>query len=466
MQEELYISLIMKKIFLWWLLIILSLNLNAQVQQKLSAAMTAYLKDAQFAHALNGFYVVETKTGKPVYDLNSELGFAPASSQKILTAIAGFELLGSDFTYSTAIYYTNGNLIIRGSGDPSFGSWRFEQTKREKILTMVFQAMKKKGIQKIGGDIIFDNSACSYQPLPAGWIWEDIGNYYGAASWAINWNENQYDLLLQAGSKEGDSVTILGTNPETGFAFRNFLSTGKPGSGDNGYIYLPPYGKNPFVEGTEAPSLKPVTISGSLPDPAMQLGKELRAELQKNKIGFEGDVVVNFDPLNSPPSEVLLNLYSPRYDSLCYWFLQKSINLYGEAIAKTIAIQQNKAGSNEEGVKVIRDFWKKNGIDPGAINIIDGSGLSPQNRVTPAALVDALQFAKQKSWYPQFLKAMPLYNGIKMKSGTIGGSKAFAGYVTSRNGTEYTFAIISNNFSGSAGAVVQKMYKVLNVLKE
>lgn len=458
--------LIMKRFFFLPVFVFLCIVSHAQVQEKLAAAMRGYLKDEQFAHALNGFFVIETKTGKPVYDLNGQTGFAPASSQKILTAIAGFELLGEDSKYVTSIYLQNGNLIIKGSADPTFGSWRYPSSKRERILQSIVDALKKNGISEITGDLVLDNSLCSYQPIPGGWIWDDIGNYYGAGSWAINWNENQYDLLLQPGTKENEPVKIIGTSPPTGLTYENFLLTGKPGTGDNGYIYLPPYSKNAFVTGTEGATQKTISISGSLPDPAIQLADELRNSLSKDKITLKGSVNVTYEPVTVSSGNLLVSFPSPSYDSICYWFLQKSINLYGEAIAKTIAINQSKAGNTENGIEAIIQFWKKNGIDPAAINIVDGSGLSPQNRVTPAALVDALQFAKRKDWFQKFLRAMPTYNDIKMKSGTIGGAKAFAGYVTSKSGTEYTFAIISNNFSGSAGAVVQKMYKVLNVLKE
>ena len=74
------------------------------------------------------------------------------------------------------------------------------------MLKHIISNLKTKGINKIEGNIILDDSKFSYQPLPGGWIWEDIGNYYGAGTWGINWNENQYDLILKPGMKEGDNV--------------------------------------------------------------------------------------------------------------------------------------------------------------------------------------------------------------------------------------------------------------------
>ena len=157
--------------------------------------------------------------------------------------------------------------------------------------------------------------------------------------------------------------------------------------------------------------------------------------------------------------------YSPTFDSMNYWFLRRSINLYGEAFIKTIALEKSGFASTEKGVELVQDFWAQRGIDKAAINILDGSGLSPQNRVTTNALVKVLQYAKTRPWYNSFYLSLPTYNGIKMKSGSIGGARSFAGYHKSKDGHEYVFAIIVNNYDGSSGAIVKKMYQVLDVLK-
>jgi D-alanyl-D-alanine carboxypeptidase/D-alanyl-D-alanine-endopeptidase (penicillin-binding protein 4) len=152
--------------------------------------------------------------------------------------------------------------------------------------------------------------------------------------------------------------------------------------------------------------------------------------------------------------------YSPPLDSINYWFLKKSINLYGEALVKTLGYEKRKMGSTDSGLAVIKAFWKSIGIDPASINISDGSGLSPQNRVTASALVRVMQYARARPWFRAFYNALPEINGIKMKSGTIGGAKSFTGYVG-----DYTFAIIVNNYNGSSTEMVRKLYKVLDVLK-
>ena len=161
-----------------------------------------------------------------------------------------------------------------------------------------------------------------------------------------------------------------------------------------------------------------------------------------------------------PSLITLQTLWSPPLDSINYWFLKKSINLYGEALLKTLGYEKMRQGTTKAGLSILKNFWKSNGIDLTSINVIDGSGLSPENRVTSDALVRVMQFARTKPWFSSFYNALPEINGIKMKSGSMGGVRSFTGYVGA-----YTFAIVINNYNGSSGEMVKKMYRLLDVLK-
>jgi serine-type D-Ala-D-Ala carboxypeptidase/endopeptidase (penicillin-binding protein 4) len=446
------------------------------VSEKLTKAIQQLEKDSTLKHASLSLSVVESKTNKVVIDYNSQLGLAPASCQKIITSVTAFELLGKDYQYKTELGYdgaiTNGvlrgNLYLVGSGDPTLGSWRYSATKDSVIVKEWLGAIIKAGIKSIDGNVFLDGRKFSYQPLPGGWIWDDIGNYYGAGNWGLNWHENQYDLVLQPGDNEGDEVTILKTNPALQKAFlKPNITTGKKGSGDNGYIYLPPYSNAGFVEGTVPAGEKTFTISGAFSNPVWQIQQVLEEALSKENISFKSmlDLSTIDDNVTRKPSTVIATHKSPTIDSINYWFMKKSINLYGEALLKTIAYKKFGVGSTDKGVEIVRKFWQERGIDKGAIKVIDGSGLSPQNRITTSVLVNVLQYAKDKIWFPSFYDALPIYNGMKLKSGTIGGSKSFAGYHTSKAGIDYTVVIIVNNFDGSASAVVKKLFAVLDELK-
>jgi D-alanyl-D-alanine carboxypeptidase/D-alanyl-D-alanine-endopeptidase (penicillin-binding protein 4) len=170
--------------------------------------------------------------------------------------------------------------------------------------------------------------------------------------------------------------------------------------------------------------------------------------------------------LDRPISFKLLHTEtSPAFDTIIYWLNKKSINLYAEALVKTIGFQKTKVGSTEKGLELIKQFWKAKGIDERELNILDGSGLSPSNRITAHAMVQVLQYAKKQRWFDGFYNSFPEFNGMKMKSGTIKDVKGFAGYHTSKTGVEYAFCFIVNNYNGPTSHLVQKMYKVLDELK-
>jgi D-alanyl-D-alanine carboxypeptidase/D-alanyl-D-alanine-endopeptidase (penicillin-binding protein 4) len=157
---------------------------------------------------------------------------------------------------------------------------------------------------------------------------------------------------------------------------------------------------------------------------------------------------------------------SPALDQIVYHFNQKSINLFGEHLVKTIAWKEGKDITINQGVKLMKEFWsKKIGVDPSSMNIYDGSGLSPANRITTATMAKILQTLPKESWFDSYYNSLPLYNNIKMKSGSISDVIAYAGYHTSASGTPLVFSFIVNNYDGSSSAVRQKIYRVLNALK-
>jgi len=452
-----------------WLLV--TGSFGQTVIQKLQKAFTIFEKDSQLRHAISSLYVIDANTGQVVFDKNSQIGLAPASTQKIITSVTAFELLGKDYRYKTSFFTLGGNLFIIPSGDPSFGSWRWRETDLDVIFTKMISAFKEKNIIELR-NVFIDNSGWDAEGIPDGWIWQDVGNYYGAGAHKLNYRENQYDIHLKSGSKIGDSVTIDSIFPSSLInKYQNLkskLTSAKLGSGDNAYVYLPddPFGHY-LIRGTIPIKEEKFTISASITNPELAISEPLLLILQE-KMNFDiGNGV--YDVLTYSPiqqnSKLIYTHYSPTLDSIIYWFNKKSINLYGEALIKTFAYEKKGIGSTDSGVAVVKNFWKEKGMDENELNIVDGSGLSPLNRVTTHAQVEILKFAKAKDWFPYFFNSLPEYNGMKIKSGTINGVKGFCGYHKAKNGKEYIFSFLVNNYNGSSSALVNKMYKVLDLLK-
>jgi serine-type D-Ala-D-Ala carboxypeptidase/endopeptidase (penicillin-binding protein 4) len=463
----------MKRIFSLLFIFFPSIIFAQTITQKLQASFAQFEKDPQLSYAISSLYVVDGKNGKVVFEKNARVGLAPASTQKIITSVTAFELLKKDFRYKTILQSTGeikdsvlqGNLNVMGSGDPTLGSSRYSNTKSFQILIAFINTIQKKGIKQITQPHSFNYKTYPYQAIPDGWIMQDIGNYYGAAANILNWKENQFDIVLN--SEEGKAEEVSVVSP-TNKIFINELKAGPKGSGDNAYCYLPMQGIAWVLTGSIPVGEQKFTIAAADNDPAKTMLSDLSIALQQKAIktnGVEDYKTVLTKPVikDNKSYNDLYTHYSPTLDSIIYWFNKKSINLYGEALLKTMGY--NEKANADSGVAVIKNFWATKNIDKKELNIFDGSGLSPLNRVTTHAQVTILQYAATKDWYKFFLQALPIYNGMTMKSGSITNVKGFCGYHTAKDGNTYIFSFLVNNFNGKGAEVASKMFKVLDVLK-
>jgi serine-type D-Ala-D-Ala carboxypeptidase/endopeptidase (penicillin-binding protein 4) len=464
-------------------LLVFTASFAQSINKQLQRAYQQFEADSQLRHAISSLYVIDAQTGQVVFDKNSHIGLAPASTQKIITSVTAFELLGREYRYKTGFYYEKsgpgiGNIVlVKGQGDPTFGSWRYSQTTPATIFTKVGQAF---ATHKLTGSILLFITDTSFERLsiPDGWIWQDIGNYYGAGASGFNWKENQVDIALSSGNNIGDPVKVenykdlFGDQPN-GLVIENLLKSAAKGTGDNAYYYFG-YGNtgslSPSFKGTIPVNEKNFKISIAVADPAALFTADLLKQLPGSGINSilnndVNDIRQRLDALASPAAQPIYTHYSPSLDSIIYWFNKKSINLYGEALVKTFAYEKQGLGSTDSGVAILKRFWKERGLDEDELNMYDGSGLSPLNRVTTHAQVEILKYARNKDWYPYFYDALPEYNNMKMKSGTISDVKGFCGYHRAQNGKEYIFSFLVNNYSGRASMLVNKMYKVLDILK-
>ncbi len=448
------------------------------LQQKLSAAFNRLQADSQCRYASVSLTVLDAKTGEQVFAVNPNMGLAPGSTLKTVTSITAFNVLGKDFLYQTQLGYNgaitdgtlNGNIIIKGGGDPTLGSWRWETTRENHILTLMVNALKKAGIKKISGSIIGDDSLFGTQSIPDGWIWQDMGTYYGAGTSGLCWRENSFDIKLHTGNT-GTPVTITHTVPAMPYlTIKTELVNGPAQTGDQSYPYLPSLNSNViYIRGTYAIDQTKKSSSASVPDPAFDAAYRLTDTLKRIGITVsnepESTTTLTAKGKSIPQfTAQLISISSPGLSSIIYWQNHVSINLYAEQLLKTIALKSGKDVTTANGVKALQDFWKAKGIDSNSLNIFDGSGLSPGNRITTLTMARVLQSAKKESWYTDFYDSLPVYNDMHMKSGSINSTQAYAGYQTYK-GRELCFSIIVNNYNGSSRGIKDKLFRVLDELK-
>jgi D-alanyl-D-alanine carboxypeptidase/D-alanyl-D-alanine-endopeptidase (penicillin-binding protein 4) len=463
---------------LFFFLFILPLLATAQFPlTQIEKAYQVLVSDEQSKYAMVSLCVLDANTGKNVFARNENIGLATASTLKTITSATAFSILGKDFKYQTTLAYSGkivngalqGDIIIIGSGDPTLASWRYNQTKEDVILSQWVDAIKSAGIKKIEGAIIGDDSLWGSQTMPEGWIWQDMGNYYGTGTSALSWRENQFDVHLKAGANTGADVKLIKAVPLMPYLqIVNELKTGASGSGDNAYGFLPPFATLAYLRGTWGIGITKASISLALPDPAYDAAYRLQDTLSRLNINSTLAPTtarrLNLEGKSLPQThQNLTTTSSPDLSQVVYWFNKKSINLYGEQLLKTIAWKLGKAPTTRNGAASVINFWSTKGIDKNALNILDGSGLSPGTRVTTAAMANILFQAQKEDWFSAYYNSFPENNGMKLKSGSINDVSAYAGYYTAANGNKYIVVININNYNGSG--ISKKLFKVLDALK-
>jgi D-alanyl-D-alanine carboxypeptidase/D-alanyl-D-alanine-endopeptidase (penicillin-binding protein 4) len=448
------------------------------LHEKLQGALGRLQADSQCRYASVSLTVLDVKTGSEVFAVNPDMGLATASTMKTITTITAFNVLGKDFQYQTQLGYNgsisadgtlNGDVIIKGAGDPTLGSWRYETTKENYILNLMVTALQKAGIKKINGCVIGDDSVFGTQSIPDGWIWEDVGNYYGAGTSGLCWRENQYAIKLHTG-ETGSPVTVTREVPAMPYLnFKSEAVNAPAHTGDDTYAYLPVDDNEVYIRGTYASDQTKKSIAVALPDPAFDAAFRLSDTLKRIGITIAGSpesvTTLTVKGQSLPVlTQTLTTIPSPPLSRIIYWTNQKSINLYAEQLLKTIAWKSGKMPSTANGVETLQNFWKARGIDPNSLNVFDGSGLSPADRVTTRTMATILLSATKEAWYPDFYESLPVYNDMKMKSGSIINVLNYAGYQT-HNGQQLCFVIMVNNYNGPSRGIKEKIFRVLDELK-
>lgn len=450
------------------------------LSQRLASAFRTFETQESLANGVVSLTVLNANTGEVIFAKNEKLGMAPASTLKTATSAAAYHKLGPDYTFVTTLAYTGkidaagtlkGDIVLQGTGDPSLGSDRFPQSVDTLLLSAWVRAIQAAGIHKVDGAVIADDRLYNGQTAPRGWTWQDMGNYYGAGVSALNWRENSVGVDFQPGSSVDAATKIVKTTVDISYLqLVNETTTGARGTGDRVYAFSAPYSSRIYLRGSYGIDLKK-TVYLSLPDGAYDAAYQLHRRLQQAGIDQTSTPTTTHLILLSGgemPREgtTLHTYYSPKLSELIHWFNQKSINLYGEALLKALSAKEIGKTDTRDAAELLQDFWsKKLGLPPGELKIMDGSGLSPENRITTNALARILAAAKREPWFAGFFESLPVYNGMKMKSGTIGGVVGYVGYQTSKDGTPLVFALLVNNYHGSATPMRQRMFKLLDVLK-
>jgi D-alanyl-D-alanine carboxypeptidase/D-alanyl-D-alanine-endopeptidase (penicillin-binding protein 4) len=446
-----------------------------------------FLADTSMEHAAVSFCITDSDSGYTVFEYNSEKSLIPASVMKLITSSAALELLGPEYTFRTTIGYTGtfnkrsgrltGDIIIKGGGDPVLGSKRFADHYSGFTENWVDE-IKKLGINKITGRVITDDSYYDFLPVPAKWLWEDAGNYYGAGAFGLSVYDNTYEIHFKT-SSDSSSLIITGIIPEEcRIEFSNWLVAA--GTSDEGYVFAAPYSTNGWLAGSIPTNLDDFVLKASIADPPLLLAKIINKKLESAGISVTRDpstarlLQSSFTGKLIPVTEII----SPPLKDIIEILNHESVNLYAEHLVKELGKVFRNKGSTSAGTEVVNGFLSSAGINTGGMFIEDGSGLSPLNAINAKGVSDLLCYMKNKGKYlNEFLISFPepgkegtlknYFNDpvfdsrLKAKSGSMTRVRSYAGYLSTMSGKELSFCIIVNNYTGPSQNIIAWIGEIL-----
>ncbi len=420
-----------------------------------------------------------TKSGEIIAESNAKKNLVPASVMKAITTGVAFIRLGSGFRFKTELYYDGiisadsvlrGNLIVKGFGDPTLGSYRWQSTHADTIFLNIFQELRRIGINKIEGSIIADVSSFDIHQVSPTWQWSDIGNHYGAGASALNFNENIFQVFFKPGNYMGDKTTIDSLFPILHHVkIQNNVKTGTRRSGDNVNIYADHFNGNCQMEGTVPIDSERFMVRGAIPQPEMILLDYLNSSLNKQGIKTSGkiDRIKYSSEIDTTKTRTLFHtIYSPTLQSIATVTNKFSHNTFAEAIFKNLGLNRFSMGSFDTGSSTIINYLKLQNLDIEGIQVRDGSGLSRNNLLSADFLCTFFNFMTTQKNFKLYYETLAeagesgtlrrLFQNqktkinIRAKSGTMNGIRAYGGYITNQKGELLSFAIIINHFSAKS----------------
>ncbi|HZK07204.1 MAG TPA: D-alanyl-D-alanine carboxypeptidase/D-alanyl-D-alanine-endopeptidase [Bacteroidales bacterium] len=474
-------------IFLLWFLFAAFAEISTAQGQSAAGIQPAFLNEfinnSCLQHASVGVLVIDAESGEVEMEHQPDLTLVPASLQKLLVSAAALQTFAASYTFETQLLYQgvidsagtlHGDVILRGGGDPTFGSSRFA-THYGDVMQRLAAALLQAGIALVDGNIVADASLFGSSQLTGTWIWEDIGNYYGAAPCGLNYLDNSYEITF-ATRAAGTAAEIVKTTPKLpDITFRNSVMAG--GSGDEAYIYGSYLTNIREVRGTLPPYRKAFTIRGALPDPALVAATQLWAAVGKSGIAVNGIARSEYQQQDSINEQVLLKIASPSLTEIIHELNLNSINLYAETLLLHLAISADKAPEIKMGCEVLKKFWKEKGMDTDGLFMEDGSGLSRTNGITAHQFAFVLREAINSENGDIFLTSLPLagrsgtlrYFGDgtpiegkwRAKTGNMSRVTGHAGLLTDAAGRNKIVVVMVNNFVCTRMELQRKIERLL-----
>jgi len=408
-----------------------------------------------------------TRTAVWIYDLrwdydvvnaNIDRSLTPASVMKTVTCASLLNLADSNERFATRVTargaisdsILQGDLVVHTVGDPTIESQYFPQA--QGFADSIASQLRRMGITRITGDVVIDESLFADATTPPGWMAEDIPWYYGARLQGANFRDNKFRLTLP-------SRKTVPEVPDLKFQFARTKRRGVKVDRKDGSETM-------IVSGN---TRRGFTETFSMPYPR----KAMRAEIIR-VLAERGVTVGQGSPLKSTVETDIYTHLSPRFGEIMESLMHRSDNLMAEGMLRAIV----PGGTRAQAIAEEQAVWAMHGISAHGVNIVDGSGLSRDNRLTARFLGDInrrmlgdefgdeflslFPLAGMHGTMRNFLVDTPLEGRVAMKTGSMKGVQSYSGYLLDGEGRPtHLLVFIANGFKCSRQALKNDIQRLL-----
>ena len=439
-----------------------------------------------------GFYAIDARDGRVLYQRNQDDAFQPASTLKLVVGSAALDRLGPAFRFRTVAFpgapvvagEVKGFLMLRGSGDVLLD---------DRALAELPAALRAAGITAVHG-VGFDEPS-DLPPYLPGWSWDDLPWYYAAPVTRLGLNDNQVTLRVSPGASPGAPVAVAvepwgsvcfpaapSCTDDLGFRIVVAATTGATGSESTLDVTRPAAAggiDTVRLVGTLAAGAKAERLSIAVPRPpayaAAAAERALRAaDVRVLPAGIAGAATIA--PL-ADPAAVWTHDSEPLRDMLADLWLPSDNVLAEELLRALGATAPALQGSSADGIAWEKGWLKSLGVDTDAIALEDGSGLSVYDRITPRDLVtvlkhdwdgpnrdlvlDDLPIAGVRGTLKSSFTGTPAERRVFAKTGSVSHVSALAGYVANSKHGAVIFAFQVDDWVGASADLRELRGRVL-----
>lgn len=471
--------------------------------ESLTQRIDRAIDEGEVASARWGISVISMRDGRALYARNADKPFTPASNMKIYTTAVALDLLGADHKWRTSVYADAepdaagaiaGDLVLYGRGAPDLVAQT--RNNNDNSLARLADDLYNRGVRRVRGNVIGDESYFRGEPLGDGWQWNDIQWYFGAEASALSINGNEVGVNILPPDKTGAPPLVNVSTLDGYVSVQNAMITVNRGERLTVGIKRDLSTNSVRVWGEFPLGSRGFGARLSVHNPALWAAGLFLATLKARGIVVEGKTQQRdsrhppserFDPARS--KELAFVLSSPLRE-ITRDTNKESVNLNAELILRTLGRERHdmlsapepvgrERGDDEVGLTLIRLWLSRAGIPTGGLALHDGSGLSRLNLVTPESISRLLVAVAKTAVGPAFRESLPISgrdgtlggrlrtitDRVSAKTGALTYDNSLSGYLTTTTGEVLAFSVLCNDQT-SRRSSTQQIDRIVSILAE